>query len=64
MDVDVDEPQISIRWSILGCGTSFVLTGSEGAHGSSACGIPSMALNIFVDMYVPLSVAHVLFGDV
>ena len=49
VDIDVDEPSITIRWSILGCGASFVLSGSEGVHGSSACGIPSLALNVFVD---------------
>ncbi|CAL1713170.1 unnamed protein product [Somion occarium] len=49
VDVDVDEPSITVRWSILGCGSAFVLKGSEGAHGSSSCGIPSMPLSIFVD---------------
>ncbi|TFY68756.1 hypothetical protein EVJ58_g818 [Rhodofomes roseus] len=49
VDVDVDEPAMTIRWSIIGCGSAFVLPGSEGTHGSNACGLPSMALNVYVD---------------
>ncbi|PCH40035.1 hypothetical protein WOLCODRAFT_136625 [Wolfiporia cocos MD-104 SS10] len=49
VDVDVDEPSITIRWSMLGCGSAFVLPGSEGTHGSSLCGIPSMPLTAFID---------------
>ncbi|KAJ3556196.1 hypothetical protein NM688_g2160 [Phlebia brevispora] len=49
VDVDIDEPAVTIRWSILACGTNFTLPGSEGTHGSSSCGIPSMALWIYVD---------------
>ncbi|TFK40790.1 hypothetical protein BDQ12DRAFT_467407 [Crucibulum laeve] len=49
VDVDVDEPSITIRWSILGCGDGFVLAGSEGVHGSNTCGLPSSPLYIFVD---------------
>ncbi|KAF9013275.1 hypothetical protein BDQ17DRAFT_1419434 [Cyathus striatus] len=49
VDVDVDEPSITIRWSILGCGDGFVLSGSEGVHGSKTCGLPADPLYIFVD---------------
>ncbi|THH01895.1 hypothetical protein EW026_g861 [Hermanssonia centrifuga] len=49
VDVDIDEPAITIRWSILACGSNYTLAGSEGTHGSSSCGIPSMALYIYVD---------------
>ncbi|TBU27218.1 hypothetical protein BD311DRAFT_846030 [Dichomitus squalens] len=49
VDVDVDEPALTIRWSIIGCGDGFVLEGSEGTHGSQNCGLPSMALELYVD---------------
>ncbi|KAL1950348.1 hypothetical protein VTO73DRAFT_5472 [Trametes versicolor] len=49
VDVDIDEPAVTIRWSIIACGEEFVLPGSEGAHGSSGCGLPSMPLAILVD---------------
>ncbi|KAF9817293.1 hypothetical protein IEO21_03553 [Rhodonia placenta] len=49
VDVDVDEPAVTIRWSMIGCGPGFVLSGSEGTHGSTECGIPSIAMNVFVD---------------
>ncbi|KAI0823933.1 hypothetical protein BC628DRAFT_1420370 [Trametes gibbosa] len=49
VDVDIDEPALSIRWSIVGCGPAFVLPGSEGSHGSEGCGLPAMPLSIFVD---------------
>ena len=49
VDIDVDEPAVTIRWSILACGSNFTLPGSEGTHGSSLCGIPSMPLFIYVD---------------
>lgn len=49
VDVDVDEPSIGIRWSILGCGDGYVLDGSAGAHGSDLCGLPSSYLEIYVD---------------
>ncbi|KAI0769006.1 hypothetical protein BD413DRAFT_86453 [Trametes elegans] len=49
VDVDVDEPALTIRWSIIACGGGFVLSGSEGTHGSANCGLPSMPLAIFVD---------------
>ncbi|KAI0755042.1 hypothetical protein C8Q80DRAFT_1142550 [Daedaleopsis nitida] len=47
--VDVDEPALTIRWSIIACGPSYVLSGSEGTHGSGKCGLPAMPLRIFVD---------------
>lgn len=49
VDVDVDEPSITIRWSILACGSDYVLPESTGVHGSIVCGLPSKALYIFVD---------------
>jgi hypothetical protein len=49
VDVDVDEPSITIRWSILACGQSFVLPESTGSHGSKVCGLPSTSLKIYVD---------------
>ena len=49
VDVDIDEPAVTIRWSILACGANFTLSGSEGTHGSTSCGVPEMALQIFVD---------------
>ncbi|OCH91203.1 hypothetical protein OBBRIDRAFT_753513 [Obba rivulosa] len=52
VDVDVDEPSVGFRWSILGCGDDFVLPGSEGIHDSSLCGLPAMPLSIYVDSQV------------
>ncbi len=49
VDVDVDEPALTIRWSIIACGQEFVLEGSAGTHGSKSCGLPAMALDIYVD---------------
>jgi len=49
VDVDIDEPAVTIRWSMIGCGSAFVLPGSEGTHGSNSCGLPSMALNVYID---------------
>ncbi|KAI0786818.1 hypothetical protein C8Q75DRAFT_720174 [Abortiporus biennis] len=49
VDVDVDEPAVTVRWSILGCGSDFMLPQSGGIHGSDLCGTPVMALQIFVD---------------
>ncbi|KAL0069802.1 Glucosyltransferase-like protein [Marasmius tenuissimus] len=49
VDVDVDEPSITFRWSILACGQDFVLPNSTGIHDSDSCGLPAIALKIFVD---------------
>ncbi|KAF8158150.1 hypothetical protein B0H34DRAFT_797567 [Crassisporium funariophilum] len=49
VDVDIDEPSITIRWSIVACGEDFMLPGSAGLHGSNACGLPSTAMHFFVD---------------
>ena len=49
VDVDVDEPSIGIRWSVLGCGDGYVLNGSAGVHESDSCGLPAMYLQIHVD---------------
>ena len=62
VDVDVDEPAVTVRWTLIGCGSEFVLPGSEGTHGSKECGLPSTALNVFVDRYVDLfSAMYLLF---
>lgn len=49
VDVDVDEPSISIRWAFVACGEAFLLPGSQGVHGSEACGLPGMPLDIYID---------------
>ncbi|KAJ2913685.1 hypothetical protein MD484_g6725, partial [Candolleomyces efflorescens] len=49
VDVDVDEPSVTIRWSILACGEGLVLPGSTGILGSRVCGLPVQPLHIFVD---------------
>ncbi|KAI0086473.1 hypothetical protein BDY19DRAFT_960057 [Irpex rosettiformis] len=49
VDVDVDEPAITVRWSLVACGQTYLLPGSEGTHGSSLCGIPNVPLNVYVD---------------
>ncbi|KAG6855878.1 hypothetical protein H0H87_009767 [Tephrocybe sp. NHM501043] len=49
VDVDVDEPSITIRWSILACGEGLFLPGPVAAHGIHSCGLPSQPLRIFVD---------------
>ncbi|CAA7261582.1 unnamed protein product [Cyclocybe aegerita] len=49
VDVDVDEPSITIRWSIGACGEDFMLPGSAGVHGSDACGLPAIPLRFYVD---------------
>ncbi|ETW81729.1 hypothetical protein HETIRDRAFT_238463, partial [Heterobasidion irregulare TC 32-1] len=32
VDIDVDEPSISIRWAFVACGEAFLLPGSQGVH--------------------------------
>jgi hypothetical protein len=49
VDIDVDEPSITIRWSIVACGQDYVLPGSSGIHGSSLCGLPKFPLQFYVD---------------
>ncbi|KDQ62359.1 hypothetical protein JAAARDRAFT_189688 [Jaapia argillacea MUCL 33604] len=49
VDVDVDEPSVSISWSIIGCGSGYVLAGTEGIYGCDGCGLSAVALQIFVD---------------
>ena len=49
VDVDVDEPAVTVRWSLIACGQAYILPGSEGTHGSSLCGIPNVPLDIYVD---------------
>jgi len=48
IDVDVDEPSVTVRWSIIGCGDAYTLANSTGIHGSS-CGLPVVPLRIYVD---------------
>ncbi|KIK52039.1 hypothetical protein GYMLUDRAFT_145162, partial [Collybiopsis luxurians FD-317 M1] len=49
VDIDVDEPAVTIRWSIVACGEAYMLPGSAGIHGSTVCGLPNCALQIYVD---------------
>ncbi|KAH7885041.1 hypothetical protein F5I97DRAFT_1810227 [Phlebopus sp. FC_14] len=49
VDVDVDEPSVTISWMMVGCGDGYVLDDSYGIHDSSSCGLPSMSLQIYVD---------------
>ncbi|EPQ54613.1 hypothetical protein GLOTRDRAFT_129965 [Gloeophyllum trabeum ATCC 11539] len=49
VDVDVDEPSVGVRWSIIGCGEGNFLNGSEGMHGVLQCGVPAIPLDIYVD---------------
>lgn len=49
VDIDVDEPSITIRWSILGCGSEYMRPGSGGQHGSRMCGLLNEPVHIFVD---------------
>ncbi|TFK52418.1 hypothetical protein OE88DRAFT_1401144 [Heliocybe sulcata] len=49
VDVDIDEPSVGLRWSILACGEGNILNGSQGLHGVMQCGIPNIPLQIFVD---------------
>ncbi|KAF9233293.1 hypothetical protein BU15DRAFT_54088 [Melanogaster broomeanus] len=48
VDVDVDEPSVTLRWSIIGCGDGYVLPGSAGIHESTSCGLPSTYLQIYL----------------
>jgi len=49
VDIDIDEPSVTIRWSILACGATFTLPNSTGLHGSSLCGLPIRRLHVYVD---------------
>ncbi|KAF8195564.1 hypothetical protein BJ912DRAFT_1021254 [Pholiota molesta] len=49
VDVDIDEPSVTIRWSIVACGDNFMLPGSAGVHGTQSCGLPDSAMYFFVD---------------
>ncbi|KAF9267382.1 hypothetical protein L218DRAFT_684635 [Marasmius fiardii PR-910] len=49
VDIDIDEPSITVRWSILACGDDYTLANSTGIHGSRRCGLPASPLSIFVD---------------
>ncbi|KAG1766111.1 hypothetical protein EV702DRAFT_1204274 [Suillus placidus] len=48
VDIDVDEPSVTVSWSLVACGDRFELDGSSGIH-ESQCGLPSMALWIYAD---------------
>lgn len=47
VDVDVDEPSVTIRWSILGCGQGFMLSNSPPLYSTQSCGPPSIQLSIY-----------------
>ncbi|KAJ3830766.1 hypothetical protein EV361DRAFT_968466 [Lentinula raphanica] len=49
VDIDVDEPSVTIRWSIVACGQNYMLHDSAGVQGSNLCGFPNLPLQIFVD---------------
>ncbi|KAJ3933285.1 MAG: hypothetical protein NXY57DRAFT_999306 [Lentinula lateritia] len=49
VDIDVDEPSVTIRWSIVACGQDYMLPGSSGIHGSTLCGLPNNTLQIYID---------------
>jgi len=48
LDIDIDEPAVTIRWSIVACG-ELALPQSKGIHGNAACGIPNIPVAIYVD---------------
>ncbi|OJA09410.1 hypothetical protein AZE42_03076 [Rhizopogon vesiculosus] len=48
VDVDIDEPSITVSWSIIACGDNLELNESAGIH-ESTCGLPSMYLQFYVD---------------
>jgi hypothetical protein len=52
VDVDIDEPALTVRWALYACGQDWMLPGSSGVHGSQYCGLPNQALYIFVDNVV------------
>lgn len=65
IDVDIDEPSVTVSWSLVACGDSFELDGSSGIH-ESQCGLPSMALWIYADnspepatIYDPATIPYV-----
>ncbi|KAI0315808.1 hypothetical protein OF83DRAFT_1061455 [Amylostereum chailletii] len=49
VDVDVDEPSITVRWSLVACGRGVFLEGSGGVHGSADCGLPKATIDVYVD---------------
>lgn len=49
VDVDVDEPAVTISWTIVACGDSFALKDTYGVLGSKLCGIPAMPVNVFAN---------------
>ncbi|KIM43209.1 hypothetical protein M413DRAFT_398230 [Hebeloma cylindrosporum] len=49
VDVDIDEPSITIRWSVLACGGDCILPGSAGVHGSNNCGLPTFPIHLYID---------------
>ncbi|KAG0697630.1 hypothetical protein DFH29DRAFT_945208 [Suillus ampliporus] len=48
VDIDIDEPSITVSWSIIACGENLELNESSGIH-DSTCGLPSMSLQIYVE---------------
>jgi hypothetical protein len=51
VNIDIEERTVTIRWSLLGCGSSFILLGSKGLLGATTCGLPASPLDIFTDKY-------------
>ncbi|KAG2001810.1 hypothetical protein CC2G_013009 [Coprinopsis cinerea AmutBmut pab1-1] len=49
VDIDIDEPSVTIRWFVVACGGDSVLQGSKGVLDHKACGLPVTGVNIFVD---------------
>ena len=47
VDVDVDEPSVTIRWSVIGCGQDFKLLNSPPLFSTQTCGAPSTQLSIY-----------------
>ncbi|KAF9475653.1 hypothetical protein BDN70DRAFT_813717 [Pholiota conissans] len=58
VDVDIDEPSVTIRWSIVACGEDFMLPGSAGVHGTQLCGLPDSAMYLYVDSDVTPSATY------
>ena len=50
--INIDEPSITVRWSVIACGLDFVLSNSTNVHGSKLCGLPAYPLYVYVDKLV------------
>ena len=51
IDVDVDEPSVSIQWLVLACGQSIPTLPSDviPKHNVANCGLPAISLEIYMD---------------